>query len=334
MNTNKPLISIAIPALNEDKHIKSCLQSVFNQNYPKNKLEVFIVDAGSTDDTLKIVSRYPVKIIKNVEGDTHIGKMLGLKHSTGDFYVYLDADVRLRGKNWFTQMLVPLMDDQNIVAVASRYYSKKSDSWLTRFLTYDLTQRDPVYEFFSPSITKTIVERRKDYYLCRYINGKIPPTGRCLYRTKILKSSFIFKRKKFMELDVLAILVSEGHNLFGFVPQAGYYHNFMTGLKSLLKKRYRNISRNYLFQKEGRYYTWFNLQSLNGFLKVIAWIIYVHLFIPSLFRGIYKTVKHRDLVCMVEPFLNIFETYVIIYGFAFVYISTYYSKLRRYINFK
>lgn len=334
MNPKFPKISIVIPTLNESRDIGDCLKSIYNQNYPSSKLEVFVVDGGSSDSTLSMAKKYPVKILFNEKKDAQIGKMLGLKKSTGDFYIYLDADVRLRGKNWFNEMLVPLMDDQSIVAVSSRYYSKKSDSWLTRFLTYDLTQRDPVYEFFSPSITKTIVERRKDYYLCRYINGKIPPTGRCLYRTKILKSSFIFKRKKFMELDVLAILVSEGHNLFGFVPQAGYYHNFMTGLKSLLKKRYRNISRNYLFQKEGRYYTWFNLHSLNGFLKVIAWIIYVHLFIPSLFRGIYKTVKHRDLVCMVEPFLNIFETYVIIYGFAFVYISTYYSKLRRYINFK
>lgn len=334
MNTKKPLISIAIPTLNEGKYIEGCLQSIFNQNYPKNKLEVFIVDAGSVDNTLKIVSKYPVKIIYNNEKDAQRGKMLGLKKSSGEFYVYLDADIRLRGKNWFNEMLVPMMDDQNIVAVASRYYSKKSDSWLTRFLTYDLTQRDPVYEFFSPSITKTIVEKRKNYYLCRYIDGKIPPTGRCLFRTEILKSSYIFKRKKFMELDNLAILVSEEKNYFGFVPKAGFYHNFILGLGELLRKRYRNIKHNFLFQEEGRYYKWFDLHTLKGFLKVVAWIVYVHLFIPSLIKGIYKTVKYKDLVCLVEPFLNILETYAIIYGFAYVYSSNYFSKLKSYINLR
>lgn len=323
LNINRPLISIAIPTLNEDKHILGCLQSIFAQNYPKNRLEVIIVDAGSTDNTLKIASKYPVKVVKNVEGDTHIGKMLGIKHSTGDFYIYLDADVLLRGKRWFTEMLVPLMDDQKIVAVSSRYYSKKNFSWLTRFLTYDEIQRDPIYEFFSPSITETIVEKRKGYYLCRYTKELIPPAGMCLYRTKVLKSSFIFKRKKFMELDGLSILVSEGHNLFGYVPKTGFYHDFMPNLKTLLKKRYRNISRNYLFQEEGRYYTWFDLHSLKGFLKVITWIVYVHLFVPSLVRGIIKTLKHKDLICLVEPFLNILETYSIIFGFAYAYVSKY-----------
>lgn len=334
MNSKLPKISITIPTLNESRDIEDCLKSVFIQNYPKNKLEVIIVDAGSTDRTLKIVSKYPVKIIKNIDGDTHIGKMLGLRHSTGDFYIYLDADIRLRGRNWFSKMLVPLMENENIVAVASRYYSKKSDSWLTRFLTYDLTQRDPVYEFFSPSITKTIVEKRKNYYLCKYIKNKIPPTGRCLYRTKILENSFIYKRKKFMELDGLSILVSEGHNLFGYVPKAGFYHDFMPNLKTLLKKRYRNISRNYLFQEEGRYYTWFDLHTIKGFLKVVVWIIYVHLFFPSLFRGIYRSLKYRDTVCLAEPFINILETYAIIYGFAYVYSSTYFSKLKSYINLR
>ncbi|MEK7100460.1 MAG: glycosyltransferase family 2 protein [Patescibacteria group bacterium] len=326
-----PTISIVIPTLNEAVYIEECLKSVFRQNYPLNKLEVFIVDGGSSDNTLSIAKKYPVKILFNKEKDAQIGRMLGLKKSKGDFYIYLDADIRLRGKNWFNKMIKPLLEDEKIVASVSCYYSKKDDSWLTRFITYDIKQRDPIYEFFSPNITSTIQEKRNGYFLCNYTKNKIPPSGRCLFRTKVLKNSFIYKRKKFMELDNLAILVSEGYTFFGFVPEAGFYHNFVLGLGELLRKRYRNIKQNFLFQEEGRYYKWFDLHKISDVLKILLWLFYVHLFFPSLIRGIYKTLKHRDAICLVEPFLNILETYIILYGFAYVYASTYFNKFKMYI---
>lgn len=334
MNSKLPKISIVIPTLNESRDIEDCLKSIFRQNYPLSKLEVFVVDGGSGDNTLKIAKKYPVKILFNKEKDAQIGKMLGLKRSTGKLFTYFDADIRLRGNNWFKKMIKPIHEDEKIVASVSCYYSRAGDSWLTRFITYDIKQRDPVYEFFSPHILNTIQEKRNGYYLCKYTSEMIPPTGRCLYRTKILKNSFIYKRKKFMELDNLAILVSEGYYFFGFVPEAGFYHNFVLGLGELLRKRYRNIKHNFLFQEEGRYYKWFDLHTPKDIAKILLWLIYVHLFFPSLARGIYKSFKHHDLVCLVEPFINIFETYVIIYGFAYVYISTYYLRLSRYFNSK
>lgn len=334
MNLKSPKISIVIPTLNESQDIEDCLKSIFNQNYPSNKLEVFVIDGGSSDNTLSIAKKYPVKILFNKKKDAQIGKMLGLKKSTGELFIYIDADIRLRGNNWFTKMIKPILDDKKIVASVSCYYSRAGDSWLTRYITYDIKQRDPVYEFFSPSILDTIQEKKKGYFLCKYTKDRIPPSGRCMFRTKVLKNSFIYKRKKFMELDNLAILISEGHYFFGFVPEAGFYHNFVLGLGELLCKRYRNIKHNFLFQEEGRYYKWFDLHKTNDILKILLWLLYVHLFFPSLIRGIYKSLKYRDAICLVEPFINIFETYVIIYGFAFVYISTYYSIFKRCIKLK
>ena len=331
VNQQLPKISIVIPIFNEEKDIGECLKSIFRQNYPSNKLEVFVIDAGSTDDTLSIAKKYPVKIVFNKMKDAQIGKMLGLKRSTGELFTYFDADIRLRGNNWFYKMIKPLWEDEKIVASVSCYYSRKGDSWLTRFITYDIKQRDPVYEFFSPNIISTIQEKRNGFFLCKYTTNKIPPSGRCLFRTKVLKNSFIYKRKKFMELDNLAILVSEGYTFFGFVPEAGFYHNFVLGLGELLRKRYRNIKQNFLFQEEGRYYKWFDLHKISDVLKILFWLVYVHLFFPSLVRGIYKSIKHRDAICLVEPFLNILETDTILCGFAYVYASTYFNKFKIHI---
>lgn len=316
-----PKISIAIPVLNESGNIIDCLESVYGQDYPKKKFEVFVVDAGCTDNTINLAKKYPVEIIQNPEKDAQRGKMLAFKRSTGEFYLYLDADVRLRGKDFFQKMLKPLLENKNIVASFSRYYSKESDSWLTRFLTYDPLQRDPIYEFFSVSPENTIKARKDGYFLCEFRKDLIPPEGRLLYRVDVLKKSYIFKRKKFMELDNLTILVSEGKKYFAYVPEAGYYHDFIKDLGTLLKKRVRNIEKNYVYQEEGRYFTWFDFKNPKDVFKILAWILYVHLFFPGLIRGAYKSIKFNDAICLLEPVINLIETDVILFAFAKTFVS-------------
>lgn len=326
---SKPSITIAIPTYNASEYLDGCLKSIFFQDYPQSKLEVIIVDNYSKDKTLEIARRYKTKILMNKVLDAQASKMLALKKARGDFFMYLDADMRLRGKSWFDKMLQPLLDDYSIVGSFTRYYQQKDYSWLTRFLTYDSLQRDPVYEFFSPSIEDVIKENRKRYSVCEFSWGKIPPQGLCLYRTSILRNSLIYRRKKFMELDNLAILVSEGHKYFAYVEDAGLYHNFVKDLSVLLKKRLRNIKKNYLFQEDKRYYRWFKLENPRDFIKVLAWLLYVHLFFPSLIRGVYRSVKHKDYICLVEPVLNFVETYFILAGFVLTIISEYTNRLKQ-----
>ena len=51
-------ISVIIPIYNEEKYIKSCLDSITNSDFDKNKMEVFLIDGGSTDKTLEIINSY------------------------------------------------------------------------------------------------------------------------------------------------------------------------------------------------------------------------------------------------------------------------------------
>src|SRR3989339_1287218 len=54
----EPTVSIIIPAYNESEYISDSLRSVLSLNYPKNKLEIIVVDDASTDNTLEIVKRF------------------------------------------------------------------------------------------------------------------------------------------------------------------------------------------------------------------------------------------------------------------------------------
>jgi glycosyltransferase involved in cell wall biosynthesis len=57
---NLPSISIVIPTYNCERTIKACLDSIVRQDYPKDKIEVIIVDGGSKDKTLEIARKYGV----------------------------------------------------------------------------------------------------------------------------------------------------------------------------------------------------------------------------------------------------------------------------------
>jgi len=53
-----PFVSIIIPCRNEEKFIGKCLDSILAQDYPKDRLEVLVVDGMSEDGTREIVERY------------------------------------------------------------------------------------------------------------------------------------------------------------------------------------------------------------------------------------------------------------------------------------
>lgn len=59
---DKTEISIIIRTYNEEMYLGKCLEKIFNQTY-KN-FEVIIVDSESTDNTQKIASKFPVKLVE------------------------------------------------------------------------------------------------------------------------------------------------------------------------------------------------------------------------------------------------------------------------------
>jgi glycosyltransferase involved in cell wall biosynthesis len=316
MHTKYPSITIAIPTYNEEDNLKECLESIFKQDYPKELLDVYIVDNHSTDNTLAIAEQYPIQVLMNEVKDAQYGKMMAFNASKGEIFFYMDADLMFREEDHLKKMIKPLLENPHIVGSFTKMYQIQGDNSLNRFLTYDPLQRDPVYEYFSPAIEKTIVEVHNGYFLCKYTKDTIPPAGRNFYWRKILNQTSIAEGKKFMELDNLVILVNAGYNLFAYVPEAGEYHKHVSGIKQLLKKRLRNIRRNYIPDYSIRYYKWFDIQKKKEVIKILAWIIYAHLIIPAFFKGIYKSIKYRDIICVFyEPFLTIVLTDIILYGF-------------------
>lgn len=95
MNT-EPEITILIPVLNEYRRIAPCLNSVFAQDYPPEKIEVIIADGGSTDGTQQLIretfpDRDNLRIADNPRRTQAAAFNLGIRLSRATYLIRMDA---------------------------------------------------------------------------------------------------------------------------------------------------------------------------------------------------------------------------------------------------
>lgn len=87
------LFSIIVPAKNEQDYIDRCLESIYSCGYDQDKFEVIVVDNGSKDNTVALVSKYPCKIFECPELKTISSvRNFGAKQSVGEILCFMDAD--------------------------------------------------------------------------------------------------------------------------------------------------------------------------------------------------------------------------------------------------
>ncbi|GAB4569919.1 MAG: glycosyltransferase family 2 protein [Anaerolineae bacterium] len=90
-----PTLTLLIPVHNEADVIRRKLENCLTLDYPRDKLEILVVDDGSTDDTASIVESYSTRGITLIRQPERSGKMAavntGFAHASGDIVVLSDA---------------------------------------------------------------------------------------------------------------------------------------------------------------------------------------------------------------------------------------------------
>ena len=87
------MISIIIPALNEENYLPLLLESIKKQDFIGD-FEIIVADAGSKDKTIKIAENYGCRIIKGIlpQGPAK-GRNKGAEIAQGELFLFLDADI-------------------------------------------------------------------------------------------------------------------------------------------------------------------------------------------------------------------------------------------------
>lgn len=111
-------VSVIVPAYNEEKTIKKTIKSLLNLDYPKDKLEILIIDDGSTDNTYKIAKKFEnknLKVFTKKNGGKGTALNFGLKKCTGELVGALDADSFV--SRHALKRIIGYFNDKEIMAV-------------------------------------------------------------------------------------------------------------------------------------------------------------------------------------------------------------------------
>jgi len=133
-----PFVTIGVCVRNSASTIRGAIESIINQDYPHELIEVIFVDDGSEDDTLQIIKKLASKIDMKVKIFHHKWQGLGfsrnvvVKNASGKYIVWVDGDMILP-KNHISKQ-VEFMEKNPGIGIAKARYGVLSNESLIEFL--------------------------------------------------------------------------------------------------------------------------------------------------------------------------------------------------------
>jgi len=141
---NMPLVTILIPARNEENVIAETVACIFRLDYPKDRFELIIINDGSTDRTREILAEVKdarLKVINIPKEESGRGKSrvlnIGVKQAAGDLIAIYDADNRPEPDSLMMLVSELLADGQFIAAIGKFRTINKHKTIVTRFVNIE-----------------------------------------------------------------------------------------------------------------------------------------------------------------------------------------------------
>jgi len=276
-----PSYSIIVPTKNEESVIRRCLDGIFNIDYPKDKLQVIVVDGNSTDNTCTICSEFEQKYPENFKlifEQTTQGKPaalnLALPYLTGDVVAVFDADS---------------LPETNVLSKVTSYFNEKKIMAI-QGMTTSINERSNV-------LTRVIAMEEKAWFQM-LMSGReklqlfVPLNGSCQFiRRSVLEELGGWDENSLTEDVELALRLVEKKHLIKYAPDVCSGQETPTMLRSLVKQRvrwYRGYMETAL--KYGRLLVNVNKRTVDAeislagpFMMVISLLSYLNWFFIAVF---------------------------------------------------
>jgi len=316
-----PLVSVLMPILNEESNLPRCLSALAAQDYPKERLQLLIADGGSTDRSLDIVREFQsdlqITVLDNSERkEAEWGKALAYGFATGSYILLDDADMWPSSPTLISRMVDVMETRKNLSGVAARYQPSSELSLWSRYLSYDEFQRDPLFQALTPSMDEFVTEKCPGFDICSFPTSRVPPMGQTtMYRRQDIDLDRW--NGSFNDIDLVAFLVKQGKNQFGYVRDVGWVHEHCTSLRQLMRKRRRNMvgqSNSYLRAGTKRDFVWLDTTSTKEVIHLGLFAIQANLIIPESLRGIRDSIRSRRWEQLLRPIASIAITDTLVWS--------------------
>ncbi len=280
-NKEVPKFSIIVPTKDEELVISRCLNGILDIDYPKDKMEIIVVDGNSSDTTRKICSEFMAKhsgVIKLINEKQSRGKPaalnLALSQVTGEIVGVFDAD-SVPEKDTLKKV-ASYFNDKHVTAVQGRTTSlNEKKNILTRVISSE-----------EKAWFQALLSGREHLHLF------VPLNGSCQFiRRGVLEELGGWDENSLTEDVELALRLVEKKYLIKYAHDVCSAQETPNGLKDLVKQRvrwYRGYMETAL--KYGRLLESLNKRTVDAeismagpFMMVVSLISYINWFLIVLF---------------------------------------------------
>ena len=206
-------ISVIIPVYNVEEYLHKCLDSLVAQTVDKSKMEVILVDDGSSDNSPAICDEYAAdhsffKVFHRENGGVSSARNFGIENAHGKYIMFLDSDDWLTKKS--VKSLVSFFDrhyDEVDLITYKELISQNDEIKEVNHFRYDIINKTGVYDLDSPDYM---------YFVQTHMNICIKNRGKDNVK---FDTTMIFHEDQKFILSILA----DKHKI-GFCSRAKYIY--------------------------------------------------------------------------------------------------------------
>ncbi len=222
-----PTVTIAVPCYNEEATIVKTIRSLLSQDYPKEKIKIYVVDDGSRDNTWDIVQEFKdnpnIVLIKKENGGKHTALNLALEKTESEFFGCLDSDSLVHPQA-LKRILKYFEKDEKTMAVAPSIivYNPKNIIQYAQNIEYDMS----IY-------TKKMLG---------FMGGiHVTPGPFSIFRKKVFDELGPYHKAHNTEDQEIALRMQEHGYKIDHCPDAYVYTNTPNSVSKLYRQRLRWI---------------------------------------------------------------------------------------------
>ena len=219
--TQFPRVSVIIPVRDQPEDLLDCLKALDKLRYPKDRLEIIVVDDGSQKDVSQIIASPGVKVIRHEASQGPAAcRNIGAEKADGDIFAFLDADC-VAGEDWLAE-IVPFFRAVKAGAVGGYVDGYYRDNFLDRYEK----------AFSSLNMGKRLILEAKT------ASGFYVPTANLLVTREAFRAAGGFKEGMRIgeDVDFCWRLRDLGYTLL-YVPFGSVAHKHRGELGKMLRRR-------------------------------------------------------------------------------------------------
>lgn len=120
----KPTVTVLIDTYKHERFIEEAIVSVLEQDFPRDQMEILVVDDGSTDRTPEIVRKFEprVRLLRKENGGQASAFNAGIREGRGEIFALLDGD-DWWAKSKLTRVVEAMRSDPSVGIVGHRLWS-------------------------------------------------------------------------------------------------------------------------------------------------------------------------------------------------------------------